>query len=86
MPIIDPMDSLYQQKKQIIENLLKTIPENEGVLDLTAAIIANDQADVVAKKWGELCFYIAYIDNEVKCMLQATLSDQKAFIYLEGCK
>ena len=77
------MDSLQKQRQQVIENLLKTIPENERVLDRTAAIIANDQADAVAKKWGELCFYIAYVDNEIKYILHATLSDQKAFIYLD---
>jgi hypothetical protein len=77
------MDSLDKQRQQIIENLLKTIPENERVLDRTAAIIAHGQADAVAKKWGELCFYIAYVDNEVRHMLYATLSDQRAFIYLD---
>ena len=77
------MDSLDKQKQQIIGSLLKTIPENEKTLNLMANIISSDQADLVAKKWSGLCFYIAYIDNEVKYMLQAVLSDQKAFIYLD---
>lgn len=77
------MDSLEAQRKQIIESLLKTIPENEKTLNLMATIISSDQADVMAQKWSGLCFYIAYIDNEVKYMLQAVLSDQKAFIYLD---
>jgi hypothetical protein len=83
LPIIDRMDSVDKQKKQVIENLLKTIPQNEKVLDFAADSITQDKGDPVYKKWVELCFYIAYVDNEVKYMLHATLSDKKAFIYLD---
>lgn len=77
------MDTLEEQKKQIIQSLLQTIPQNEQTLDFAADSITKNIGDPVYKKWIELCFYIAYIDNEVKYMLQAALSDQKAFIYLD---
>ncbi len=77
------MSSVDKQKKQIIKALLKTIPQNEKVLDFTAGSITKNEGDLVYKKWIELCFYIAYVDNEVKYMLDATISSEKDFVYLD---
>src|SRR5438067_8729522 len=77
------MSSVDKQKKQIIEARSKTIPQNEKVLDFGADLIARTEGDIVVKKWIELCFYITYVDNEVKYMLNASMLSEKAFIYLD---
>ena len=77
------MSSANKLKEQIIEDLLQTIPQNEKVLDFGADLITRAEGDIVFKKWIELTFYIAYVDNEVKYMLKASMLSEKAFIYLD---